>query len=56
MENAVYLLQIWNCKVTVTMREGWGKEIGETTTDKKRQRGRRRERSIASNDKTFGGG
>jgi len=41
--NTVYLLQIWNCKAAVTRREGWGKEIGEDTTDnKKRHRGRRR--------------
>jgi hypothetical protein len=30
--NVVYLLQIWNCTSAVTLREGWGKEIGETTT------------------------
>jgi hypothetical protein len=56
-KNAVYLLQIWNCKAAVTMREGWGKEIGEVTTNnKKSHRGSRRKRSIASNDKAFGGG
>ena len=55
-KNAVYLLQIWNCKAAVMMREGWGKEIGEdTTNNKKRHRGSRR-RSIGSNDKTYGGG
>jgi hypothetical protein len=54
--NAVYLLQIWNCTSAVTLRVGWGKEIGEATTDnKKRHRGRRRKRSIASNDKKFSG-
>jgi hypothetical protein len=56
-KNAVYLLQIWNSKAAVTKREVCGKEIGEATTDnKKRYRGRRRKRSMASNDKTFGGG
>jgi hypothetical protein len=51
-KNAVYLFQIWNCNAAVTMTEGWGKEIGETTTDnKKRHRGRRRRKgSVPSND------
>jgi hypothetical protein len=55
--NDVYLLQIRNYTSAVTLIEGWGKEIGEATTDnKKRHRGRRRKRSITLNDKKFGGG
>jgi len=55
-KNTVYLLQIWNCKAAVTVTEGWGKVIGEATTDNKKRQTGRRKRNIASNDKTFGGG
>ena len=33
--NTVYLLQIWNCKMTTRNKEGWRKEIGEAMARKR---------------------